>query len=188
MKHPLGWIVTITWISMCLLLIALYNYHEKSNALQQCGYLGHCCDKLSNIVDRPLIAQMALHSTILTRQEKLQYRNIQELRLIKDDLIKHRPFGIRFLHLWWLNIRNDHIILGICFRDYGTNFKFSSRVAIIMIRLLTTIAGMLYYFTFSVFNWIHWHGCFLFIYCTVSALFYGQAKESTVGDISLSLA
>ena len=152
-KHPLGWVVVLTWIFVCLFFIALFNYHKKTHSL------GSCCDKMERIVDRPLIATMQTH-VLMTKEEKLKYRNIQEIRLIKDDLLKHRSFCVRFYNLFKLNIRNDHLWLGICCRDYGTNFTFAQRIAICMVRLLTSLS--------------------------IAALFYGRAETSPIGDFSLS--
>ena len=45
-------------------------------------------------------------------------------------------------------------------RNYGTNYTHSKRIAILMVRLLTTLA--------------------------VASLFYSQSKDTTIGDITLS--
>ena len=60
----------------------------------------------------------------------------------------------------WSDTKLDHLWLGICFRQYGTNYNCRQRVAMMMIRLLTTFA--------------------------VTSLFYGIDKGSTIGDWSLS--
>ena len=95
------------------------------------------------------------------KELKLKYRSIQEIRLIKDDMLKNRSIFIKFWHIYKIKLRNDHLWLGICCRHYGTHYTDKQRIAVMMVRFLTTLA--------------------------VSALFYGQAKDTTIGDFSLSL-
>ena len=53
----------------------------------------------------------------------------------------------------------EHLWLGICFRQFGTNYTCSQRISILMVRLLTSFA--------------------------VAATFYGVSKGTVVGDFSL---
>ena len=161
--HPLGLIVVLTWILFCVLIIVLIQLNHKHKLKhKKLRYIAWLFDKCERIQDKPLIAESApnIEKILQNKELKLKYRSIQEIRLIKDDMFENRSFWIKFCHLYQINLRNEHLWLGICFRDYGTHFTHSQRILILMVRLLTTLA--------------------------VSALFYGKAKNSTVGDISLS--
>ena len=160
-KYPLGWIAVGTWICMCLLLIVLFRkeYHVAlmPNFCQ--------CEKKD---DKPLIAQYGdvknhdkIRKILNNKELRLKYRINQEIRIVKDDKLKHRSYLFKFFHLFFLNMRNEHLWLGICFRDYGTSYTESQRILILMVRVLTSLC--------------------------VSALFYGRRKESTIGDVSLML-
>ena len=158
-NYPLGWIVCGVWVLVCVGLIFLFRSQLH---LRLCVCFN--CDKID---DKPLIAQYgnakyaAKMKRILSNDElKLKYRSLQEIRIIKDSQLKQRSYFIQWLHLFVLNLKNDHLWAGICFRDFGTSYTSTQRIAILCVRLLTTLA--------------------------VAALFFGRAKESAIGDISLS--
>ena len=137
-------------------MIALVDYlRYNKNGIN----LGLFTLKEHDIQDKPLIAQQNVYHT-LSQEEKLKYRSIQEIRLIKDDILANRPYRVRLWNLFKINMMNDHIWLGICCRHHGTSYTHTQRIAILMVRLLTSMA--------------------------VAALFDARAKDSTIGDISLS--
>ena len=161
--HPLGLIVVVTWCLLCVLIIVLMQLHHKKKIKhRKLKYIAWLFDKCERIEDKPLIAESSINiEKILNDKElKLKYRSIQEIRLIKDDMFENRSIFLKFWHLFSINMRNEHLFLGICFRDYGTSYTHSQRIAILMVRVLTSLG--------------------------VSALFFGRAKNTTVGDISLS--
>ena len=141
---------------MCLLLIWLVDYlRYNENVI----HLRIFELKQNDIQDKPLVAQPNVFHR-LSQKEKLKYRSIQEIRLIKDDILAKRPYHVRLWNLFKINIRNDHLWMGICFRDFGTSYTHTQRISILMVRLLTSMA--------------------------VAALFYARSKDSAIGDISLS--
>ena len=156
MEYPLGWIVVLAWVCLCLLMIVLVDYlrYNKNGINLRLFTLQE-----HDIQDKPLIAQPNVYQ-ILSQEEKLKYRSIQEIRLIKDDILAKRSYCVRLWNLFKINMMNDHLWLGICFQHYGTSYTHTQRIAILMVRLLTSMA--------------------------VAALFYARAKDSTIGDISLS--
>ena len=161
--HPLGLIVVVTWCFFCVLIIVLMQLHHKKKIKhRKLKYIAWLFDKCEKIEDKPLIAESSTNiEKILNDKElKLKYRSIQEIRLIKDDKFENGSIFLKFWHLFSINMRNEHLFLGICFRDYGTSYTHSQRIAILMVRVLTSLG--------------------------VSALFFGRAKNTTVGDISLS--
>ena len=160
-KYPLGFIVVLTWMIVCLSLILLFykQYHIR--------FMPHCC-KCDKIDDKPLIAQygdLKNHrklSKILNNEKlKQKYRSIQEIRIVKDDQLKHRSYFVQFWHLYLLNLKNEHLWFGICFRNFGTSYTYTQRISILMIRFLVTLS--------------------------TSALFYGRAKNRAIGDVSLMM-
>lgn len=128
-RHPLGLIVVTIWIFLCTLgmcLLAMRHWEDVG---------------LMN--DRPLVAETDENiQRILSGKDldfKLRYRSIQEARLMYDDAVKNRSCLVRFWHLFVIKLRNDHLYLGVCVRQYGTHFTSIQRVAILMVRLLTTL-------------------------------------------------
>lgn len=87
-------------------------------------------------------------------QEKSKYTIIQEVSIATNPEYSKLK---RIFYLWILGLKNEHLWLGICCRGSGTAYSPTQRISVMMVRLLTTMA--------------------------VSALFYGQSKGSTVGDM-----
>ena len=139
-KYPLGMIICLIWILFCVLFIALFRLHHKNHRMCK------ICDKCDDVDDKPLIAQsnVMFNKNIFDKEIKSKYRNIQEIALIKDDMLKQRSFCVRFCRLLRINMMNDHLWLGICFRSWGTGYTHTQRIAILMVRLLTTL-GMFFF-------------------------------------------
>ena len=91
--------------------------------------------------------------------EKRKYRAIKELELALNE--NNESFVKRWFKLYLISLKDDHIWLGICCRHHGTSYSANERIAVMMVRLLTTFA--------------------------VGALFFGESKDSAIGDITLSL-
>ena len=159
--YPLGWIVVGCWVSVCVLLIVIFRIVTKRDNKKQMEPKNRITQVIASILDirdKPLIMEIDKHVTF---SEKLKFRSIQELRVIKDDNLKDRSLFVKWFHLFLISLKCDHIWLGICCRSWGTSYTYTQRIAILMIRLLTSLA--------------------------VGALFYGRAKATVIGDISLSL-
>ena len=164
-NYPLGLIVVSIWIFWCLFIISLCQLNRKNKIKiehKYCFYCNMALNKFQSINDKPLIAQSTKNlSKIMADEEiKLRYRSVQELRVLTDKFLKDTSLFNKFWHLFKSNIRNDHLWIGICARRYGTHYTHSQRIASLMVRLLST-------------------------FC-VSALFFGRAKDTTIGDYSLS--
>lgn len=143
--HPLGFIVVTSWI---LVGIFIMVFGEKLPICQK--------------EDKPLIAQkdaVFTHATAI-KQDRSQYRVIQEMRVIRDDTLKHKNCCVKSYHLWTIGMKNDHVIFGLCFRQRGTSYTHKQRVSVLLARFLST--------------------------CAVSAIFFGVSKDTIFGDISLA--
>ena len=64
-------IVVLTWLLFCLLLILLLRLNHKYFSI---------CGQCAYIEDKPLIARIDSNTYALTKEEKLNYRSIQELK------------------------------------------------------------------------------------------------------------
>ena len=98
--------------------------------------------------------------SILDASNISQYRSVREMELVQDKNWQQLGFCSKFLKLFAINLNSDHLWLGICFRSFGTGYTHTQRIAILMVRLLISL-------------------------CIV-ALFYGRAKQTPIGDLSLS--
>ena len=158
----MGWIVVTSWILVCVLLIVIVkignNTININDKYESKNINDNINDKLNpitkmiassfNIRDKPLIIQI---DSVVTFKEKLKYRSIQEIRILKDDELKHRSFIVKWFHLFVIKLRNDHMWAGIFCRDWGTSFTYNQRIAILMTRLLTTMATAAMFNVFDVF-------------------------------------
>ena len=111
------------------------------------------------IIDKPLIAESNMKH--LNKDAMLEYKSIQEIRIIKDDSLKRASLIVRFWHIYKILLRSDHIWFGICCRYNGTSFTDTQRIIILMIRALTSMA--------------------------CAAIFYARSKGTAIGDITLTL-
>ena len=100
-SHPLGMIVALTWMLMCVLFIVLAQWHHKKHQIL-IPFCTRLFNKLESINDKPLIAESEANiKQILSDNEtKMKYRSIQEIRVIKDDMFKNRSFCVKFYHLF----------------------------------------------------------------------------------------
>ena len=110
--YPLGWIFVIVWCSFCILLVYLFN-SEKVNKSKCC----QCFCK--SIEDTPLIVQQKalFGGSSNIDDNRSSYRSIKEIKLIKDDVLKHKHYCIKLFHLFAIALRNDHLWWGICCRN-----------------------------------------------------------------------
>ena len=63
----------------------------------------------------------------------------QSASMKRNQWVEPPPI-VKIYQLWLLGMRNDHIWCGLCFRDYGTNFGQGERIAMIMLKFLTSAA------------------------------------------------
>ena len=141
-NYPLGWLFVLIWFIVCYVI---YLLHSKRQEYAQ----------REKIQDTPLIFQSQIRfDDEEMRREKLKYRKILEMRLIKQDFDKmdklHAKKWKKYMYTLWdlykINLRNDHIWFSLCFRDYGTNYNDKQRIAIMMTRWLNTMAVSGMYF------------------------------------------
>ena len=160
--YPLGWIVASTWIFVCVTLILLLKWNQKSVKKGHHGSDG-CCSRCYKD-DKPLIARLDVFNNmqLLSRQEKLKYKSIIVLEWLKQSSENE---DVSLFKQWFglcrINCVNDHIWIGVCMRNYGTSYTHAQRISILMVRLLSTMC--------------------------IAALFFGRAKDTVIGDISLTL-
>ena len=71
------------------------------------------------------------------------YRSVVEYKIkSNENLSWFKKLG----YLWCSSLRNEHIYLSLCCRDFGTNFTTTQRLCVLMIRLLITMSlSALYY-------------------------------------------
>ena len=103
LAHPLGWICTISWILLCMIIIVIFE--------EKCLDLSHIF-KVPEIDDKPLIAHhetMFSDSKFHNRKIKEKYRSIIEWKVFKQDEEQLHSLRLEFWHLYKLAIRNDHV-------------------------------------------------------------------------------
>ena len=159
LSDPLGFIVALCWIMFCVFIIAMCQLHHRKHNLCK------LCDQCDHIVDKPLIAQQDFIE-LATRYDNnmnnpmSKYRSVQMSRMIRDDAWINLSFCNKFCMIFRINIINDHLWLGICCRSNGSGYTNIQRIEILMVRLISSMA--------------------------IAALFYARAKETSIGDLSLS--
>ena len=135
LNYPLGFIIVLSWCSVCILLMSLF--HLQSSKIINIPYF----NSLTNIRNRPLIAesQAYMEKVLADDQLKSKYRSIRVIQLFKNDNFKSLSRWQKFWEMYKISLRNDHLWFGLCKRDYGTNYSFNQRIAIMMVRFLTTL-------------------------------------------------
>ena len=99
--NPLGLIVVLTWSLLCILFIVMAQWHHKKKKIK-IPYISRIFDHWESINDKPLVAESRqnIEKILSDNNEKLKYRSIQEIRVIKDDMLKNRHFFMKFYHLY----------------------------------------------------------------------------------------
>lgn len=103
-------------------------------------------------MDKPLLAYDTDDAeTLLLIKNK--HRDIKV-----DNIIMQKNLNccVKILKVWKIYLRNNHLWMGICCRDYGTNFTSTQRVFILSVKMSSMMAA--------------------------AALFYGYAATSDVQD------
>ena len=144
-NNPFGLIVGLSWVVICILTtMMLWAFNKRDN-----------------IKDTPLIMQpMQIAMNGDNPQNISKYRSIQQIRMISNDDWTTLSFCCKFKRVFKMNIMDNHIILGICCRRFGTGCTNSQRMAILLVRVSTSMAMV--------------------------AMFYGVATNESIGDLSLS--
>ena len=153
-KYPLGWICVLVWLLFCGTIIIFFHFNKEKLWIDN----KYC--SCNTVVDKPLIALGDMSHLNKDKHQILQYKSIQEIRILHDDELKHRPVWIKWAHLYLIALKNDHVWIGLFLRHNGTSYTQTQRILILMVRLLTSMA--------------------------IGALFYGRAKKTSIGDVSLS--
>ena len=142
LDNPLGFIVVLSWIGVVTFIIIIAQYVLKIN-------------------DKPLISHthsvLKQSETNLFQLNKIRHRTIQEATILAN---KDTSGCGKICKLFILYLKNDHIIFGIFCRNYGTNYSTPRRGAVLIARVLQTLA--------------------------LSSLFYGRSKDTIIGDLSLA--
>ena len=131
MEYPIGVIFAFTWVSFCCLMLFLCNFTK-------------CARKVE---DMPLIVQekaIFYENDEANQKEKQKYRSVAELRLVSDPKFKNKSYCSKVFILWKIFVCNDHLWFGICCRHNGTFFTHNQRISVLMVRLLTTMAGIVF--------------------------------------------
>ena len=143
-KNSLGWIVVISWLVLVTILILICHFMKPFKSY-----------------DRPLIAhKLTPEMATYIHKNKDKFFQIQKETIIGASDNELAPWK-KIIHLWWINLKNNHTWMSLCCRGYGTNETNTGRLLVICIKLLSTMA--------------------------IGSVFYGESKSTTVGDWMLSL-
>lgn len=146
LRFNLGWVATLAWLCFTIILGYVFIFSRKTECYY-CDKYGICrkcyCCTCHDADDIPLLLRrdaLFVSKDDLERDTRSKYRSIKEARLIKDDILKHRPYCTKLWHLFRISLRNDHLWWGICCRNSGSSYGSTKRVAVMAVRLLTTMA------------------------------------------------
>lgn len=120
---------------------------------------------LSKIDDKPLVS---IQSLLFLNPSEFKNQKHKILNKKYRSVIIHNIYNKSDVHLiqqigllWWISIKNDNILFGICFRNFGTNYTTTQRLSLLMVRILISMAA--------------------------SAIFFGVSRDSIVGDWTLGM-
>ena len=130
-NHPLGWIVSLSWIVVCVFLIYLCKKYKQSNNKQDKSLVIKDIDNDSHDLNFSVVSEDGL--------DIHKYRSLIEYDILCNQKNPNDE-KYKIFKLWFVAIKNDHIWFGICFRDYGTNYSGTQRILVMMVRFLTTMA------------------------------------------------
>ena len=87
--------------------------------------------------DKPIVSQMRPWSQLQYRKWKKTYDYKFDKILINSFVYKNYGICYGLFKLTWLNIKNNHYVLAVCLRDYGTNWSAPQRLFCFLASMVT---------------------------------------------------